>query len=506
MSIHCANRVWEYSAQEGNALLLLLALADYADENGFAFPGQETLAAKTRLGVRQTRRHLAALQAAGELLILDRPGRSNLYVVLAGASHQALAAALDRAASFGARTGVLAARVVLPDARVAIPDTRVVLPDARVVLPDARVAIPDAPMPTAPGKQVLDRRPRGRQEVRAPSGRRATAPDTVMPATPDTAMPALPGVVMSMTPDIAVSGVPNTVMSTTPDIAVSALPVPTPDISAPTPDISAPTPDIAVSYTPDMAMSSDPSLTKDPSEDPSEDPSGEFSWRKILDALSLKMDPATFNLWLRGTRALSLGGGWLTVQAHHANALPWLEHRLSRIIERTLAYYLPGVRLRFVAPGDRSHPLPLAVDHNPTPGDPHPPSLCGTVPQPPAPAPEAFAHLPQAPAPRPAVRRPTPTRHHPSSNLQYPLASRESRIANVPFPGWGAIIVSQKNSVSHPIPRSLRSRQNPPLPLAAPGSYAQGGPEGWRHHPKRGPPGRLRPGAVDPVHQWHLPN
>jgi hypothetical protein len=95
MSIHCANRVWTYSDQEGSALLLLLALADYADENGFAFPGQGLLATKARLCVRQTRRLLAGLQAAGELLILDRPGRSNLYVVLAGASRQALAAAVS---------------------------------------------------------------------------------------------------------------------------------------------------------------------------------------------------------------------------------------------------------------------------------------------------------------------------------------------------------------------------------------------------------------------------
>jgi hypothetical protein len=53
MSIHCANRVWEHSTQKDNALLLLLALADCADEHGFAFPGQETLTAQTRLSVRQ---------------------------------------------------------------------------------------------------------------------------------------------------------------------------------------------------------------------------------------------------------------------------------------------------------------------------------------------------------------------------------------------------------------------------------------------------------------------
>ena len=52
MSIPCMNRVWEQSNQKGAALLLLVALADYATcfpltktgSNGLAWPGIETLA------------------------------------------------------------------------------------------------------------------------------------------------------------------------------------------------------------------------------------------------------------------------------------------------------------------------------------------------------------------------------------------------------------------------------------------------------------------------------
>ena len=109
MSIHCLNRVWDHSNQKGSALLLLLAIADYADENGFAFPGLAALAARIRMSRRQTMRLLARLEEAGELLVLHRPGRGNLYVVRTGAgrealaaSRQALAADLDRAAAFGA--------------------------------------------------------------------------------------------------------------------------------------------------------------------------------------------------------------------------------------------------------------------------------------------------------------------------------------------------------------------------------------------------------------------
>jgi hypothetical protein len=84
LSIHCTKRIWDHATQGGPALLLLLALADYADADGFAFPGQRSLAAKVHL------------------LILDRPGRCSLYVILTGTDRQSLAAALDRARSFGA--------------------------------------------------------------------------------------------------------------------------------------------------------------------------------------------------------------------------------------------------------------------------------------------------------------------------------------------------------------------------------------------------------------------
>jgi hypothetical protein len=102
MSIPCMNRVWELSNQKGAALFLLVALADYADPNGLAWPGIETLARKTRLSSRHVSRLVTGLQAAGELLVLPRPGRSHLYVILTGTDARLLAAALQRAAGRGA--------------------------------------------------------------------------------------------------------------------------------------------------------------------------------------------------------------------------------------------------------------------------------------------------------------------------------------------------------------------------------------------------------------------
>ncbi len=61
--------VWKRSRQSGSALLLLLALADYADDAALAWPRVETLAAKARLRERHARRLLRQLEEAGEISI-----------------------------------------------------------------------------------------------------------------------------------------------------------------------------------------------------------------------------------------------------------------------------------------------------------------------------------------------------------------------------------------------------------------------------------------------------
>ena len=102
MSTHCMKRVWDHSSQKGSALLLLLAIAHYADESGFACARVEALAAWTRMSRRQTLRLIAHLEDAAELLVLRRAGRSNLYLVCTGADWKDLAAVLVRAAGLGA--------------------------------------------------------------------------------------------------------------------------------------------------------------------------------------------------------------------------------------------------------------------------------------------------------------------------------------------------------------------------------------------------------------------
>ncbi len=76
--------VWAESKQQGGSLLVLLAIADFADESGVAYPSVETLANKSRLSERQTQYVLKSLQDQGELEVMKNAGPRgcNLFRVL----------------------------------------------------------------------------------------------------------------------------------------------------------------------------------------------------------------------------------------------------------------------------------------------------------------------------------------------------------------------------------------------------------------------------------------
>ncbi|MGH3450223.1 MAG: helix-turn-helix domain-containing protein [Haloechinothrix sp.] len=90
MSIKVMNWVWEHSDAAGTELLMLLAIADHADDDGTnAWPSRTTLAAKTRLDERTVRRVIKRLEAAGQLRVQRGHGRSNsnrYIVVMANAN------------------------------------------------------------------------------------------------------------------------------------------------------------------------------------------------------------------------------------------------------------------------------------------------------------------------------------------------------------------------------------------------------------------------------------
>jgi Helix-turn-helix domain len=100
MSVRIMSRVWEHScsatvvagrskSSSHAALLLMLAIADYCDDDGKAFPSVKRLAEKARLSERQTQRVLKALVGIGELCIFPNKGPNgvNVYQILMPPRH-----------------------------------------------------------------------------------------------------------------------------------------------------------------------------------------------------------------------------------------------------------------------------------------------------------------------------------------------------------------------------------------------------------------------------------
>lgn len=81
MSLKVTSLVWERSRAEGGTLLVALAIADFADDDGEAFPSIGALCRKSRLSERAVRYALRDLEALGELSteIGAGPKGRNLY-------------------------------------------------------------------------------------------------------------------------------------------------------------------------------------------------------------------------------------------------------------------------------------------------------------------------------------------------------------------------------------------------------------------------------------------
>jgi hypothetical protein len=84
MSLHVLTAVWEHAPHKEGTLLVLLALADWADETGYCFPGIDSIAKKSRVSRRQVIRILKRLIASGDVTLIKKGGKnrgSNKYKV-----------------------------------------------------------------------------------------------------------------------------------------------------------------------------------------------------------------------------------------------------------------------------------------------------------------------------------------------------------------------------------------------------------------------------------------
>jgi hypothetical protein len=75
VSVQASTWVWQHSESTGNARLVLLAIADAADQHGEnAWPAQQTIADMVRVSVRTVRRLVADLVELGELEVEQHAG------------------------------------------------------------------------------------------------------------------------------------------------------------------------------------------------------------------------------------------------------------------------------------------------------------------------------------------------------------------------------------------------------------------------------------------------
>lgn len=65
MSLWASKWAWEKQVQLAGTKLVLLALANFADDEGVCYPGQERIADMTNMSIRSVRNQIGALEAAG---------------------------------------------------------------------------------------------------------------------------------------------------------------------------------------------------------------------------------------------------------------------------------------------------------------------------------------------------------------------------------------------------------------------------------------------------------
>lgn len=82
MSVEATRAVWRYSESTGTARLVLLAIADNADDGGIAWPGHKTIAEKCHISQRTVISNIARLNNISELGVIHRRNRGNIYRIV----------------------------------------------------------------------------------------------------------------------------------------------------------------------------------------------------------------------------------------------------------------------------------------------------------------------------------------------------------------------------------------------------------------------------------------
>lgn len=78
MSNKALNHVWEHSTLKGTALLLMIAIADMANDDGECYPGKARLSRKCRTTKDNIKKLLKKCEESGELIIQDGMGMETI--------------------------------------------------------------------------------------------------------------------------------------------------------------------------------------------------------------------------------------------------------------------------------------------------------------------------------------------------------------------------------------------------------------------------------------------
>lgn len=88
MSVDISSWIWKHSPTKGSKRLLLLSLADNANDQGYCWPSIATIAKRCKMSKRYTQRLLKELEKEGHIIIIHRYddkrdlNKSNMYQVV----------------------------------------------------------------------------------------------------------------------------------------------------------------------------------------------------------------------------------------------------------------------------------------------------------------------------------------------------------------------------------------------------------------------------------------
>lgn len=150
MSIKIMSWVWENSTTKGSHRLVLLALADSANDDGVCWPGMNSISKKANLARRYIVDILGSLEKDGRIQVQRRregkKNRSNIYQVITGVVNSA---SLGSEEGFTRGSEAEFTRVVRP----ASPDPSLNPKELNVTDPAAVAAAP--PSPLTPGQRMF---------------------------------------------------------------------------------------------------------------------------------------------------------------------------------------------------------------------------------------------------------------------------------------------------------------------------------------------------------------